>query len=226
MRSYFKMQCAVTGICLFFQLISAVTFAQQARFLPAFAPTDAFVKPVEKPYRDGICLNGTWSFSPVEHAEKLPLEKIQNPVIPDNFQWDTTPIKVPSPWNVNNFATGDSSGGDFLTYPSYPKKWEGIKAGWLMRKLQYRREWKNKRLILHFDAVDGYTQVYINRHKVGENFEMFLPFEVDITDFVKENQENELLVWVADAQLFNQPGKYGRRIYVAGSFWGQYALGI
>ena len=200
--------------------------SQQTRFTHPFAPTDAFVKPQEKPYRDMTCLNGLWKFAPVEHAEKLSIDNIKNPVIPDNFVWDATPVKVPSPWNVNNFATGDGSGGDFVTYPSYPKKWEGIKAGWLMRKIPYQKEWKNKRLILHFDAVDGYAAIYINRHKVGENFEVFLPFEVDVTDFVKNNQDNELLVWVADAQLFNQAGKYGRRIYVAGSFWGQFAVGI
>ena len=200
-------------------------FAQQT-FTHPFAPTDAFVKPQEKPFRNSISLNGEWNFLPVEKAEKLGLDKIKNPDLPDNPQWETTPVKVPSPWNVNSFARGDGSGGDFVTYPSYPKKWESIRAGWLMRTIPYNAEWKNKRLILHFDAVGGYTQIFINKHKVGENFEVFLPFEIDVTDEIKPGQDNELLMWVADAQLFNQPGKYGRRIHVAGSFWGQHAIGI
>jgi len=37
-------------------------------------------------------------------------------------------------------------------------------------------------------------------------------FEIDVTDEIKPGQDNELMMWVADAQLFNQPGKYGRRI--------------
>jgi hypothetical protein len=198
----------------------------QVQFPHYFAPTDEFIKPQEKPFRNDLCLNGEWMFLPVENAEKLGTEKIKYPTLPENPDWETTPVKVPSPWNVNSFARGDGSGGDFLTYPSYPKKWEKIRAGWLMRTIPYKKAWKNKRLILHFDAIDGYTQIFINKHKVAENFEMFLPFEVDITDQLKPGQDNELLVWVADAQLFNQPGKYGRRIFVAGSFWGQHAIGI
>ena len=221
LKSKFRCLFLIFVICN----ISQSTFAQQ-NFNHAFAPTDEFVKPQEKPFRSSLCLNGTWQFMPVEKAEKLPLEKIKNPDLPDNPTWDATPVKVPSPWNVNSFARGDGSGGDFVTYPSYPKKWEGIKAGWLRCTIPYHKEWKNKRLILHFDAVDGYTQVFINKRKVGENFEVFLPFEVDVTDDIKQNQDNEILIWVADAQLFNQPGKFGRRVYVAGSFWGQHAIGI
>ncbi len=35
-----------------------------------------------------------------------------------------------------------------------------------------------------------------------------------------------MLVWVAEAGNFDEPGKYGRRIYPGGSFWGQYIAGI
>jgi hypothetical protein len=219
-----KLRCAILLFAYGGFAISAS--AQKTHFISDFAPTDAFVKPQEKPFRNGVCLNGEWQFMPIEKADKLGLEKIKHPETPQNPAWESTPVKVPSPWNVNSFAMGDGSGGDFLTYPSYPKKWESIKAGWLMRTIPYRKEWKDKRLILHFDAVGGYTQIYINKHKVGENFEVFLPFEVDVTDELKPGQDNELLIWVADAQLFNQPGKYGRRIHVAGSFWGQHAIGI
>jgi hypothetical protein len=208
------------------QLGFTQSYAQQLKFSKAFAPAEPVANPIEKPFRDGISLNGTWKFSPVEHADKLPLETITHPVLPAQFNWENTPVKVPSPWNVNSFARGDGYGGDFTTYPSYPKSWESIRAGWLMKKIPYRKEWRNKRLILHFEAVGGYAQIFVNRKKAGENFEVFLPFEIDVTDLMKEKQDNELLVWVADAQLFNQPGKYGRRIYVAGSFWGQHAIGI
>jgi hypothetical protein len=207
-------------------LLARKGLGQQTTFSQTFSPSDDFVKQPEKAFRDGLCLNGKWQFMPVESAEKLPLEKIKAPELPANPVWDSTPLKVPSPWNVNSFARGDGSGGDYSTYPSYPKKWESIRAGWLKRTIPYKKEWKGKRLILHFDAVGGFTQVYLNRKKVAENFEVFLPFEVDITDQLKDSPDNELIVWVADAQLFNQPGKFGRRIHVAGSFWGQHAIGI
>jgi hypothetical protein len=209
-------------------LISAPVLlrGQQTSFLHDFAPTDSFVTSQERPAREGICLNGSWKFAPVQDAGKLTLQNITDPAIPANFTWETTPVKIPSPWNVNSFATDDKSGGDFVTFPSYPKKWENVKAGWLMRSIPYHATWKNKRVFLHFDAVGGYTCIYINKHKVGQNFDLFLPFEIDVTNYLKEGNDNELLVWVADAQLFNQPGKYGRRIHVAGSFWGQHVRGI
>ena len=199
-------------------------FAQRTVFKHDFAPSGDYVKPVEKPYRDDVCLNGLWSFYPIDHTEKLSKEEIMNPSIPENPVWESTPLKVPSPWNVNRFAHGD--GGDFVTYPSYPKKWESVRAGWLMRKIAYKKEWKDKRIILHFDAVDGYTQVFVNNQKVGENFDLFLPFDLDITNQIKDNADNVLMVWIADAKLFDKPGKYGRRPYVGGSFWGQSITGI
>ncbi|WP_345952915.1 glycoside hydrolase family 2 TIM barrel-domain containing protein [Mucilaginibacter sp. PAMB04168] len=171
-------------------------------------------------------MNGTWKFLPVGQADKLKKEQLTNPELPVNPQWDPTPIKIPSGWNVNSFARGDGSGGDFLTYPSYPKKWESVRAGWLMKKISYKKEWKGKRVFIHFDAIDGYSKIFLNGHSVGENMDVFLPFEIDITQWLKDGQDNELMVWVADAELFNQPGKFGRRIYVAGSFWGQHIKGI
>lgn len=199
--------------------------AQQIVFNHYFAPTEDYTKPVERPYRDDICLNGSWQFYPVHNAASLTKKQLKNQSIPQKPEWEITKVKVPSPWNVNGFAK-EKEGGDFITYPSYPKDWDTVRAGWLMRKFSYKKEWKNKRLILHFDAVAGFTQVFINGQKVGENFDMFLPFEIDITDRVKHDSDNELMLWVADADLFNEPGKYGRRIYVGGSFWGQYINGI
>lgn len=211
-------------LLLSFVVFSQISFAQQVNFTNDFAPTESFVKAQEKPYREDICLNGLWKFSPIYKAEKLKKEEILNPTVPNDIRWDNIPLKVPSPWNVNSFAKGD--GGDFITYPSYPKSWEAARAGWLMRKFPYRKEWKNKRLILHFDAVNGYSQIFVNKQKVGENFDLFLPFEIDITDKVKEDGENELMIWIADAKLLDQPGKYGRRTYVGGSFWGDMITGI
>jgi len=208
-------------ICLGF--INPVA-GQHTVFTHDFAPSDSYVKPVEKPYRDDICLNGSWKFYPIDQAEKLSGAEIMNPVIPENPVWESTPLKVPSPWNINGFAKGD--GCDFVTYPGYPKKWESVKAGWLMRKIPYNKNWKDKKITLHFDAIDGYTQVFVNNQKVGKNFDLFLPFDLDITNQIKNDGDNVLMVWIADAKLLNQPGKYGRRPYVGGSFWGDMITGI
>ncbi len=206
---------------------SLICVGQQVFFNRAFAPSEGIVKPQERPYRDEICLNGFWQFMPVYDGAALNKENLKNPIIPANPVWETTPIKIPSPWNINSFASG--GGGDFNTYPEYPAQWENAKAGWLKCEIPYRKEWKGKRLILRFEAVSGYSQIYINKKKVGENFDLFLPFEIDITEEIKENSATELLVWVADAKLFNETSKVlrnARRIHVGGSFWGEHIIGI
>ena len=34
-------------------------------FPRSFSPQEGLIKPVEKPYRDEICLNGSWQFQPM-----------------------------------------------------------------------------------------------------------------------------------------------------------------
>jgi len=54
-------------------------------------------------------------------------------------------------------------------------------------KEEYQRKENNERCILHFDAVDQQATVYVNGVKAAEHYGGYLPFEVDITDFVSEN---------------------------------------
>lgn len=212
---------------IFSSLLSISVSGQKIYFDRDFAPADKYTKPSEFPFRDDICLNGSWYFLPVSDNEDLDLDPIKNPTIPVNAKWEDVKIKIPSPWNVNNF-TGNQ-GGDFVSYPEYPEKWESVKAGWLKKTIPYSKEWKNKRIILRFEAIAGYSLIYMNGKRMAENFDLFLPFEVDITDELREKNENELLVWIADAKLFNQKSedlRIAERIHVGGSFWGEHIIGI
>jgi len=204
-------------------LTAFLSSAQPVRFNSGFAPAGDFVKPQERPFRDAVCLNGYWQFMPVENAGELNEGELRNPALSGNPTWEKIPVKVPSPWNVNSFAQGN--GGNFVSYPGYPEKWDTIRAGWLMKKFSYDPRWKNKRLVLRFEAIAGYAKVFVNGQEAGENFDLFLPVEWDVTDKLKRG-ENEIRIWVADAALFDEPGKYGSRTHVAGSFWGQHAIGI
>ena len=82
--------------------------AQGVQFDRTFAPQDGLVCQYEKPAREEICLNGTWPFQGDENTE-VPGEQSSAPQ-----NWDKTPIKIPSPWNVNSLVMGDRvQGGDF-----------------------------------------------------------------------------------------------------------------
>jgi beta-galactosidase len=183
-----------------------------------FNPVKGLVNDTEKPFRQEICLNGKWDFMPIYNAKATDFK------LPASFKKESTSIKIPSPWNVNNFT--DGQGGDFVTYPSYPKEWEKAKIGWMRKSVSVPSGWNGKQMILHFEGVMGKTLVYVNGEKVAENFELFLPFEVDVTRYMKAGQENEILVGVAKGDLFDARGKYGRRTYVGGSMWGIEMAGI
>jgi beta-galactosidase len=198
------------------------------RFNHAFAPQNGKVAAPERPYRDEICLNGTWQFQPLATPSSFHQNVGPAPDLPapDPNGWDATPIRVPSPWNVNAFPDKENLGGDFRTFPSYPRSWEDVQMGWLHRKFDVPASWKGRRLFLHFDAVAGNAQVVVNGTTVGNHFDIFLPFDVDVTDAVKYGADNDLLVGVRKASLFDIQSKYGRRTYQGGSMWGQAIAGI
>jgi hypothetical protein len=209
-------------------VFGSLSYGQHIEYKGVYAPSEMLVKPPEKPYREDICLNGSWQFMPVElpagfrqgidNAPDLPGIEVNN--------WEKIKVRVPSPWNVNSFADNKGQGGDFRTYPDYPKEWENIKIGWLQKKFPVPANWNGKHIVLHFDAVAGDAQILVNGKVAGHHFGIFLPFDVDVTGLIIPGKENEVSVGIRKASLFDKTGPYGRRTYQAGSFWGQHIAGI
>ncbi len=87
-------------------------------------------------------------------------------------------------------------------------------------KLVYSRVFnvdiKHPKTILHFGAVDNYSEVFINDKKVGENIGGYLPFSFDITDFINVG-ENTIKVEVLDGLDTNYP--YGKQKHKRGGMW-------
>lgn len=213
---------------LLFVLAGSTPARAQVRFTRQFAPQDGLTAPAEKPYRAETCLNGSWQFQPIPLPPGFQRGRGQAPELPPPTAegWEKTPIRIPSAWNANSFADHEGQAGDFRCFPSYPASWNGVQMGWLRRQFSVPPAWKGRRLILHFDAVAGAAQVFVNGKQVGEHFDIFLPFDVDITDAVKPGADNELRVGVRKASLFDVQGRFGRRNYQGGSMWGQHAAGI
>jgi len=69
--------------------------------------------------------------------------------------------------------------------------------------LKYRRSFtlpklsQDKRVLIHFEAVDYLSEIFINHQFVGKNRGGYLPFSFDITKFIKDGI-NELIVNVQD----------------------------
>ncbi len=68
---------------------------------------------------------------------------------------------------------------------------------WYRRTFTIPAAWQGQRLLLHFGAVDWHAIVTVNGNTVGQHRGGFDPFTFEITDFVREG-ENEIVVIVAD----------------------------
>jgi len=200
-------------------LASGVCLAWPVQFSRDFAPEQGLVTRYESSVRGELCLNGRWLFAAttdLSEAEPLP-----------NANWDTVPIKIPSPWNVNGFEMQEGvQGGDFRCFPSYPARWDSVRAAWMEKRFSVPKEWDGMRTSLHFGAVAGELIVYVNGVRAGEGFDLFFPQEFDVTRLLHYGSPNLVCVKVIAPNVFDKPGPYGHREYVAGSFWGSTVAGI
>lgn len=68
---------------------------------------------------------------------------------------------------------------------------------WYSRPLEIPKEFANKRVILHFGAVDYEATVWVNGHQVAYHEGGHTPFHADITDVLQE-KDNIVVVKVID----------------------------
>ena len=94
---------------------------------------------------------------------------------PDNF----TPVSLPHDWQIKD-----------------PKAWYQSGVGWYERKLETPYLTPDKRVFLRFDGVYMNSTLYVNGKQAGEWKYGFTAFEHDITDFLRADEENTLLVKV------------------------------
>lgn len=124
---------------------------------------------------DYINLNGTWDFE-IDNA-KVGIEK--------NFQSrQSLEMKINVPFCPESKLSGVCH-TDFMN------------AVWYRRNIKIPSEWKNKRVILHIDACDYMTVVFVNGKKVGIHKGGYTPFKFDITDAL-EDKDNYITVYAED----------------------------
>ncbi|MDR1270670.1 MAG: hypothetical protein LBK82_14210 [Planctomycetaceae bacterium] len=214
-------------VIFFINCFTSVIVAERTEFDGFFAPSESWVKPPESEFRKEICLNGSWQFQPVQvPADWQPNRGIPPELaMPNDHAWETVPIKIPSSWNVNTWGNGRHVGAvttgtaaadrqyfpDSVYYPSYPEHWDGVRMAWMKRTFTVPNDWIGKRILLHFEAVSGMAEIYINGQKTGENFGRFLPFEIDVTQTIHVDKPNEILVGVRSLRLFDKTSeKYSK----------------
>ncbi len=191
-----------------------------------FSPEHGPVTSVEKPFRQDICLNGLWRFEPLALPRGYKQGSGPPPLpLPSADGWSKVSIRIPSPWDVNGFASGNE--GEFNCFPSYPKRWNSVHMGWLKTTFTIPPGWRGRQVYLHFMSIIGAARVVVNGRLLANHFDNCLPFEVDVTHVIKYGRRNVLLVGVRGPNLFNITGpRNSRYTYPTGSFWAMQVVGI
>jgi hypothetical protein len=135
-------------------------------------------------------LNGYWQFKP-DSSNIGETENWQKD--PDAF---TSRILVPFSW---------ASPMSEITLPK-------VNIGWYARRFAIGKDigWKGKNTYLIFGASDFNTKVWVNGKFTGEHKGGYVPFEFNITPFLKRGN-NQLVVRVEDEELNNRPS--GKQYY-------------
>lgn len=92
----------------------------------------------------------------------------------------------------------------------------------LIYQKKFRYDFNKDRTILHIDASDNFTKVFLNGEFVGENIGGYLPIIIDVTKYIKK--QNELVVVVSDPLDQNYP--YGKQKKENGGIWYTKTSGI
>ncbi len=95
---------------------------------------------------------------------------------------------------------------------------------WYKKKFSAPKSTKNKRVLLHFGAVDWKCTIYINGKEAGTHTGGYDPFYFDITDHLKKGQQ-ELLVKVWDPSD-EGPQPRGKQVKNPNSIWYTPVTGI
>ena len=147
--------------------------------------------------KDWLCLNGEYDYAVTgENAEK-----------PESFDG-----KILVPFSIESSASG-------VCRPLKPEE-----RLWYRRFFTLGEEFKGKRTLLHFGAVDWQCTVWINSVKVGEHTGGYNPFSFDITDALTDG-ENELVVKVYDPTDSGHQQR-GKQVHKSVGFWYTATSGI
>lgn len=127
--------------------------------------------------RDWINLNGEWDYVGGTNCNSI----IDTPVKAPSFPEKHERIKVPFPPE---------------SYLSGIMRKQEVNM-WYRRSFEVPKSWSGKRILLHFEAVDCLSAVYVNGRLAGTHEGAWDSFEFDVTELLRDGT-NELIVGARD----------------------------
>ncbi len=103
---------------------------------------------------------------------------------PEALDISHTAVRVDLPHSWNRFDPTDS-------VPGYRRD-----ASWYRKQLKVSSSSEPRRYLLYFEGANMTAQVYVNGQHAGGHIGGYLGFEIDVTDHLKTDVDNEILVRV------------------------------
>ncbi len=156
-----------SGLAEAWQMQPAPLMTRWARQVDTNAPLPEYPRP-QMVRADWLNLNGLWQFEPGDTNGRVPVGK--------NLAGE---ILVPYPM--------ESPLSGVMAYHPHT---------WYRRMFTVPPAWNGRRILLHLDAVDWESEVFINGTSVGVHRGGYDPITYDITDQLKGRRSQELMVRV------------------------------
>jgi hypothetical protein len=128
--------------------------------------------------KDWLNLNGVWQLAFARQGEEPPFSKTN------------LPERILVPFPVESALSGVMKRGERI--------WFHRDRLWYRRTFTVPKAWAGQRVLLHFGAVDWEAVVWVNGRKLGTHQGGYDPFSFDITDALKDGDEQQLIVGVWD----------------------------
>lgn len=126
--------------------------------------------------KDWLNLNGLWKYAITEAVAYRPNTFEENILVPFCIQSPLSGVQ-------RNVTSGQRL--------------------WYRRLFDLPESWRDRRVLLHFGAVDWETTVWVNNQQIGIHRGGYDPFTMDITGALKPGEEQEIILKVWD------PGESG-----------------
>ncbi len=117
-------------------------------------------------------LNGEWEFQEAMDTDTAPFAQTLKDKILVPFAWESQLSGI-------------------------RKQLESNRA-WYRRSFSIPKDWDGQKIIIHFDAIDWQSTIYVNGQCVGTHKGGYDAFSFDITPFLSQKGNNELIINVFD----------------------------
>lgn len=164
-----------------------------------------------------MLLSGKWTFNYFDHPEKVPAEFYHKPMA----EWGD--ITVPGMWQMEGHGKLQYTDEGYPFPIDVPFVPTNNPTGAYQRQFSLPQEWLQRQIIIKFDGVETYFEVYVNGHYVGFSKGSRLSAEFDLSPYVQAG-DNLLSVRVmqwADSTYIEDQDMW----WMAGIFRDVYLIG-